>query len=85
MTGVQTRFTPERAALTAQRRAFTYCGRVQVDNLVIHQVSNTATRSRVHLVIDVAEHAAPERWPLQAGQICRYTKNMQSESFTDGC
>ena len=52
---------------------------------MIHQVTNKADKPRVHLVIDVAEVEAPERWLLKVGQICRYTANMQSERFTPGC
>jgi hypothetical protein len=57
----------------------------EVDNLYIHEVTNSVQKPRIHLVIDVAEQAAPDRFALQVGQVCRYAANMNSPRFTPGC
>lgn len=47
----------------------------------MHEVLNPSDTPRVHLVIDIAEHATPPRKVLQPGQTCRYTSNMHAPDF----
>jgi hypothetical protein len=58
---------------------------VQVDNLVLHEVLNTAQGERVHLVADVAEHPVPERLRLQPGQVCEYASTLEQAQQSPGC
>jgi hypothetical protein len=57
--------------------------RVQVDNLMLHEVVNTAEEPRVHLIADVAEHEMPTRKLLKAGQVCQYGSNMREIADAD--
>jgi hypothetical protein len=57
----------------------------EVDNLYVHEVTNRLPKPRVHLVIDVAEKAVPERHVLKVGQVCRYAASLESAHFTPGC
>lgn len=44
----------------------------EINNAVAHLVQNTGNQSRLHLIIDAAEHARPERILLRGGQQCVY-------------
>lgn len=57
---------------------------LQINNLVIHEVLNTASEDRVHMVVDVLEEPAPERVVLQPGQRCHYVSNKQQPN-NPGC
>lgn len=70
--------------LVLQVRASPTDSDMQVNNLILHEVTNTADEDRVHLVIDVLEHKAPERVVLQPGQRCHYISTMSSGN-TPGC
>eukprot|EP00892_Ulva_mutabilis_P005366 jgi/Ulvmu1/3200/UM015_0241.1 len=56
----------------------------EVNNLILHEVTNTATEDRIHLVMDVLEGEAPERLQLQPGQRCHYISST-SQGNTPGC
>jgi hypothetical protein len=58
---------------------------LQVDNLMLHEVTNSAEEARVHLVMDVAEQPVPERLRLQVGQSCLYTSNIRDKRMTPSC
>ena len=55
----------------------------QVDNLMLHEVMNTAAEPRVHLIADVAERPMPERKLLKPGQVCKYASNMRDVADSD--
>lgn len=57
---------------------------MQVNNLILHEVTNTAEDDRIHLVIDVLETEAPERVVLQPGQRCHYISSL-SQGNSAGC
>ena len=58
---------------------------LQVDNLAIHEVLNAHEESRVHLVVDVAEHPVPPRKLLQPGQVCAYSTTVNSPNMSADC
>lgn len=57
---------------------------MQINNLVIHEVLNTHTDDRVHMVVDVLDEPAPERKVLQPGQRCHYVSSAQQPN-NPGC
>jgi hypothetical protein len=44
----------------------------EINNAVAHLVDNQGNSSRIHLIVDVAEHALPPAIPLKPGQQCTY-------------
>ena len=56
-----------------------------MDNLAIHEVLNAHEESRVHLVVDVAEHAVPPRKLLQPGQVCAFVASVDSPQMSPDC
>ena len=62
----------------------TGAGTVQINNLMNHEVLNTANEDRVHMVVDVLEKPAPERRVLQPGQRCHYVVNADQPN-NPGC
>jgi hypothetical protein len=44
----------------------------QIDNHLIHQLTNEGDSDRIHLVVDVAEEPASARVILQPGVVCHY-------------
>jgi hypothetical protein len=61
-----------------------HCLSMQINNLMMHEVVNTASEERVHLVVDVLEEAAPERVVLRPGQWCHYVSSA-SQANNPGC
>jgi hypothetical protein len=57
---------------------------VQINNLMIHEVLNTASEDRVHMVVDVLEGPAPNRRVLQPGQQCHYVASDEQPN-NPGC
>jgi hypothetical protein len=57
---------------------------LQIDNLIIHTVINTAQEDRVHLVVDVAEHPTPPAMTLRKGQTCPYVPTAE-QAIANGC
>ena len=69
---------PMRAWLlnTRLKRGRSGCGLIlqayEINNAVAHLVQNTGQQSRIHMIIDAAEHVKPERTRLRPGQRCVY-------------